>query len=409
MINRAIIIVLDGFGIGETPDCKKYGDEGSNTLAGIYNNTSLNVPNMKKLGLFNIDGVKVGIKEEKTLGAYGKALEQCDGKNSPVGHWEISGYIKHPGFKTYPNAFPKELIEEFIRETGVNGILCNEVGSGTEILKRFGEEHIKTGYPIVYTSADSVFQIAAHEDIISVEKLYEICKIARKILDKPEYNVGTVIARPFVGDKAENFTRTYNRKDFESNTFGKTMLDVIYESSKINSENEVLKNNNDNTDVNQVIAIGKIEDLFSGRSITTAIHTNGNADGIEKTIAEIKKDTKGLIFTNLVDTDMLYGHRNNIKGYAEALEYFDTKLPEIMENLKENDMLIITADHGNDPSTPSTDHSREYIPILVYGKQIKENVNLGVRNTFADISATVLNILNLPKLENGISFKKDII
>lgn len=390
MINRVIIIVLDGFGVGEAPDCKKYGDEGSNTLAGIYNNANLNIPNMQKLGLYNIDGVEVGKKVEKTIGAHGKMQEQADGKNSPVGHWEISGYIKHPGFATYPNAFPKELIDEFIAKTGVKGILCNEVGSGTEILKRFGEEHIKTGYPIIYTSADSVFQIAAHEDVVPLKKLYEICKITREILDKPEYNVGTVIARPFVGDSTENFKRTYNRKDFESTTFGKTMLDVIKENNK------------------EVIAVGKIEDLFAGRGITKAIHTSGNADGIEQTINCIKENTEGLIFTNLVDTDMLYGHRNNIQGYAEALEYFDSKLPEIISNLKDTDMLIITGDHGNDPSTPSTDHSREYTPILIYGKQIKENVNLGIRKTFADISATVLEILNLPKLENGESFKKDM-
>ena len=391
MINRVIIMVLDGFGIGEAPDAVKYGDEGSNTLAGIYNNTTLKTPNMQKLGLYNIDGVKVGEKVENIIGAYGRAREQADGKNSPVGHWEISGYIKHPGFTTYPNAFPKKLVDEFIEKTGVKGVLCNEVGSGTEILKRFGEEHIKTGYPIIYTSADSVFQIAAHENVIPVEKLYEICKIARKILDRPEYNVGTVIARPFVGDSSQNFTRTYNRKDFESNTFGKTMLDVIYESNK------------------NVIAIGKIDDLFGGRGITKAIHTSGNADGIAKTISEIEQDTEGLIFTNLVDTDMLYGHRNNIQGYAEALEYFDSKLPEIIAKLKDTDMLIVTADHGNDPSTPSTDHSREYIPILIYGKHIKENVNLGTRKTFADISATILDIFNMPRLENGISFKNEII
>lgn len=390
MINRIVIMVLDGFGVGEASDCKKYGDEGSNTLAGIYNNATLNIPNMQNLGLYNIDGVEVGKKVEKTIGAYGKMQEQADGKNSPVGHWEISGYIKHPGFATYPNAFPQKLIDEFIAKTGIKGILCNEVGSGTEILKRFGEEHIKTGYPIIYTSADSVFQIAAHEDVIPVEKLYEICKIARKILDKPEYNIGTVIARPFVGDNAENFTRTYNRRDFESTTFGKTMLDIVKENNK------------------EVIAVGKIEDLFAGRGITRAIHTRGNADGIEQTINCIKENTEGLIFTNLVDTDMLYGHRNNIQGYAEALEYFDSKLPEITNNLKDTDMLIITADHGNDPSTPSTDHSREYTPILIYGKQIKENVNLGTRQTFADISATVLEILGLQKLENGESFKKDI-
>ena len=390
MINRVIIMVLDGFGVGEAPDAKKYGDEGSNTLAGIFNNTTLNIPNMQKIGIYNIDGVNVGEKVQKTIGAYGKNQEQADGKNSPVGHWEMSGYIKHPGFTTYPNAFPKKLIDEFIDKTGVKGILCNEVGSGTEILKRFGEEHIRTGYPIIYTSADSVFQIAAHEDIIPVEKLYEICRITREMLDNPEYNIGTVIARPFVGDKAENFTRTYNRRDYESSTFGRTMLDVMYENNK------------------DVIAIGKIEDLFSGRGITKAIHTSGNADGIEQTINEIDKETEGLIFTNLVDTDMLYGHRNDIQGYAKALEYFDSKLPEIMKKLKDTDMLIITGDHGNDPSTPSTDHSREYTPMLIFGKDIKENVNLGTRETFADISATILDIFNLPKLKNGMSFRNKI-
>ena len=390
MINRVIIMVLDGFGVGEAPDAKKYGDEGSNTLAGIFNNTTLNIPNMQKMGIYNIDGVIVGEKVQKTIGAYGKNQEQADGKNSPVGHWEMSGNIKHPGFTTYPNAFPKKLIDEFIDKTGVKGILCNEVGSGTEILKRFGEEHIRTGYPIIYTSADSVFQIAAHEDIIPVEKLYEICRITREMLDNPEYNIGTVIARPFVGDKAENFTRTYNRRDYESSTFGRTMLDVMYENNK------------------DVIAIGKIEDLFSGRGITKAIHTSGNADGIEQTINEIDKETEGLIFTNLVDTDMLYGHRNDIQGYAKALEYFDSKLPEIMKKLKDTDMLIITGDHGNDPSTPSTDHSREYTPMLIFGKDIKENVNLGTRETFADISATILDIFNLPKLKNGMSFRNKI-
>ena len=390
MINRIITIVLDGFGVGELPDASSYGDEGSNTLAGIYNNTNLNIPNMKKMGLYNIDGITAGEKEEQVIGAYGKAMEKCDGKNSPVGHWEIAGFIQHPGFKTYPNAFPEKLIDEFIKKTGVKGVLCNEVGSGTEILKRFGEEHIKTGYPIIYTSADSVFQIAAHEEVIPVEKLYEICQIAREILDNPEYNVGTVIARPFVGNSAENFKRTYNRIDFESTTFGKTMLDVMNENGL------------------DVIAIGKIEDLFTGRGITKAIHTEGNEDGIDKTIEEIKKDTRGIIFTNLVDTDMLYGHRNNIEGYARALEYFDSKIPEIISEMKEEDMLIITADHGNDPSTPSTDHSREYIPILIYGKQIKNNVNLGIRNTYADIAATILDMLELPELGTGESFKRKL-
>ena len=383
--------MLDGFGIGELPDSKDYKDEGSNTLEGIYNNTQLKLPKLKKLGLYNIDGIKIEEKEENPIGCFGKAIEQSVGKNSPVGHWEISGHITKSGFTTYPNAFPQELIEEFKKEAGLAGILCNEVGSGTEILKRFGEEHVKTGYPIIYTSADSVFQIAAHEDIIPVEKLYEICKIARKILDKPEYNIGTVIARPFIGTNADNFTRTYNRKDFESNTFGKTMLDVLKEEGK------------------DVVAIGKIGDLFTGRGITKEIHTQGNADGIEKTIEEIEKDSEGLIFTNLVDFDMLYGHRNNIEGYAKALEYFDSKLPIIMESMKDTDMLIITADHGNDPSTPSTDHSREYIPILIYGKQVNDNINIGIRATYADIGETILDCLNMPLLNVGKSFKDEII
>lgn len=390
MINRAIVIVLDGFGVGEAPDANIYGDVGSNTIKGIYDNVKLELPNMKKLGLYNINEIGIKEKEEAVIGAYGKAQEQCVGKNSPVGHWEMSGYILRNGFSTYPNAFPKEMIQEFIERTGVKGVLCNEVGSGTEILKRFGEEHIKTGYPIIYTSADSVFQIAAHEDIIKVEELYRICKIAREILDKPEYNVGTVIARPFTGNSAENFTRTYNRKDYESEVFGKTMLDVIKENQK------------------DVIAIGKIQDLFVGRGITKKIHTEGNAEGIERTIEEIKNESQGLIYTNLVDFDMLYGHRNNIEGYARALEYFDNKLPEIMKNMKDTDILIITADHGNDPSTPSTDHSREYIPILIYGKEVKNNINIGIRDTYADISATILEILEMPQLE-GSSFKKEIL
>lgn len=391
MINRVITIVLDGFGVGELPDAKDYKDEGSNTFAGIYNNVKLQIPNMQKLGIYNIDGITIGDKQENTLGSYGRAIEQSVGKNSPVGHWEIAGHITKNGFKTYPNAFPEDLVQEFIKKAGIEGILCNEVGSGTEILKRFGEEHIKTGYPIIYTSADSVFQIAAHEDVIPVEKLYEICRVAREMLDNPKYNIGTVIARPFIGDKSDNFTRTYNRKDFESTSFGRNMLDVIKEAGR------------------DVIAIGKIEDLFSGRGITKAYHTQGNKDGIEKTIEQIKQDSQGLIFTNLVDFDMLYGHRNNIEGYAEALEYFDSKLPEIMGNMKDTDMLIITADHGNDPSTPSTDHSREYIPILIYGKQIKENINIGTRKTYADIGETVLDILNLERLDTGKSFKNEII
>ena len=391
-MNRAIVIVLDSFGVGELPDANAYGDEGSNTLKGIYDNTSLNLPNFKKLGLYNINDIGIDNKEETPIGIYGKANEMSKGKNSPVGHWEISGYVTEKPFKTYPNAFPPELIEKFIKEAGIKGVLCNKKGSGTEFLKQYGEEHLETGMPIVYTSADSVFQIAAHEDIIPVEELYRICLIARKILNDPEYNIGTVIARPFVGTNSENFTRTYNRKDFEFQDFGRTMLDEIKESGK------------------NVLAIGKIADLFTMRGITKAIHTEGNTDGIHKTIEAIKEDTNGLIFTNLVDFDMLYGHRNNIEGYARALEEFDSFLPEIIENLKQEDILIITADHGCDPSTPSTDHSREYVPIVAYGKNLKQNVNIGIRKTYADISATILDLLNVKStLKYGISFKNDIL
>lgn len=390
MIKRAIVIVLDSFGVGYTVDANEYGDVGSNTLVHIYENTKLNLPNMKKLGLYNIDGVSVPEKEEKVIGAYGKAKELSKGKNSPVGHWEISGHITEIPFTTYPNGFTNEILEEFKKVNNLKGILCNKKGSGTELLKQYGEEHLRTGFPIVYTSADSVFQIAAHEDIIPVERLYEICENTRKICENPKYNIGTVIARPFIGNNKDNFKRTYNRRDFESKSFGRNMLDVI-------SENNM-----------EVVGIGKILDLFSMRGIDKGEHTEGNADGLNKTLEYIKKDFDGLIFTNLVDFDMLYGHRNNIEGYAKALEEFDAFLPKIMQTMKDTDMLIITADHGCDPSTPGTDHSREHTPILVYGKELKENVNLGTRETFADISATILDYFNLPKLKYGKSFKNEL-
>lgn len=390
MNKRAIVIVLDSLGIGELPDSDVYGDKGSDTLGHIYKNTSLNLPNMKKLGLYNIEGISIKEKEETPTGAYGKAAEKSAGKNSPVGHWEISGFVQEKPFQTFPNGFPTEMIKDFMERTGLKGTLYNGVGSGTELLKQFGKEHMKTGYPIIYTSADSVFQIAAHESIISVERLYEICEIAREMLNEPKYNVGTVIARPFIGDHKDNFERTYHRKDFEQNSFGKTMLDVFTQNAQ------------------EVIGIGKITDLFSGRGISKSIHTEGNADGIEKTIEEIEKGNSGLLFTNLVDFDMLYGHRNNVEGYAQALEYFDSKLPEIIQVMKENDILIITADHGNDPSTPSTDHDREYIPILITGKKVKPNTDLGIRNTYADIAATILDIWGYERLPYGTSFKEKI-
>lgn len=390
-MKRAIVIVLDGFGVGENPDASEYGDVGSNTLEGIYNNDNLNIPNMKKLGLYNIDGLNIPEKIENPEGVYGKAQEKTKGKNSPVGHWEMMGYIKDKPFKTYPNGFPEELLNEIATRANLPGFICNKKGSGTDFLKQYGKEMMETGKPFIYTSADSVFQIGAHEDIISVERLYEICKISRNVIDEKGYDIGTVIARPYIGDAPENFTRTYNRRDYEAENFGKTLLDVFKENGK------------------DVYAIGKIEDLFVGRSISKAVHTNGNADGIDLTIEAIKNPKEEFIFTNLVDFDMLYGHRNNIEGYARALEYFDSKLPEIYSSMKDDDILIITADHGNDPSTPSTDHSREYVPILIYGKKLKKNINLGTRETFADIAATLLDIFELPALENGKSFKNEIL
>ena len=391
MINRVNIIVLDSFGVGELPDADKYGDVGSDTLGSIYRTTTLNIPNMKKLGLYNIQGVSIPEKEEHCIGAYGKCAEMCAGKNSPVGHWEISGFVKEEPFTTYPNAFPEELLNQISKRANLHGFCCNKVGSGTDLLKQYGDEIIATGKPMVYTSADSVFQIAAHEDYISVDRLYEICQISRDVIDEMGYNIGTVIARPFIGDSPETFKRTYNRKDFEATNFGRTMLDVFSDSGK------------------KVLAIGKIEDLFTGRGISRAIHTNGNTEGIERNIEALKTAEEDLIFTNLVDYDMLYGHRNDPEGYARALEEFDAKLPEIMDSMRDGDMLIITADHGCDPVTPSTDHSREYIPLLIYGKNIKENVDLGVRDTYADISATILDIFKFEKLPYGTSFKDMIV
>lgn len=390
-MGRINIIVLDSFGVGELPDAHEYGDEGSNTLEGIYNNYKLNLPNLKKLGLYNIVGLNIPEKEENPIGCFGKATEISKGKNSPVGHWEMSGAITEVAFSTFPNGFPKDLLEKVSKEANIPGFICNEKGSGTDLLKKYGEESVKTKKPIVYTSADSVFQIAAHEDVYLIDELYRICKVARNVIDEGNYNIGTVIARPFVGTANDNYKRTYNRKDFEATTFSKTMLDVLNENGRT------------------VYAIGKIEDLFVGRGITDSVHTEGNADGIEKNILALKNSNYDLIFTNLVDFDMLYGHRNDVEGYGKALEYFDSKLPEIIENLKQDDILIITADHGCDPSTPSTDHSREYIPVIVYGKSLKSNIDLGIRKTYADISATVLDYFDLENLKYGTSFKNEII
>lgn len=383
MINRAVLIVLDSVGVGELPDAADYGDVGSNTVKNIYKSVeNFSLPNLEKLGLLNINGFEDIKKSETFSGSIAKCNEKSKGKDTTTGHWEISGLILDKPFPTYPNGFPEDFMKEFEKRVGRKTI-GNYPASGTEIIKELGKAHVDTGNLIVYTSADSVFQIAAHEEVVPLEELYKICETAREML-QGEHGVGRVIARPFIGSEG-NFTRTENRKDFSLVPPKDTLLDYV-------------KNNN-----MEVYAIGKIEDIFVNRGITKSNHTHNNAEGIEATINAIKEDFKGLIFTNLVDFDMVYGHRNNVQGYGDALKYFDDKLPEIIHSLKDDDVLIITADHGCDPTTESTDHSREYIPLIFYGKAIKDNNNLGILDTYATIGKTILNMLNIENNLEGNS------
>lgn len=388
-MKRIVIIVLDSAGIGEMPDAAKYGDTGSNTLGNIAAALpDFNLPNLVKLGLGNIDGSKGFPKYAEAEGCFGKMAEKSPGKDTTTGHWEMAGIILERPFPTYPDGFPKEIITRFEKSINTK-TLGNIAMSGTEIIKQLGEQHILTGYPIVYTSADSVFQIAAHENIISIEKLYGICTIAREIL-QGEHAVGRVIARPFAGE-AGAFYRTERRHDFSLKPVRKTVLDYAKEAGY------------------SVTGVGKIIDIFAGEGITESVRIHNNSDGINHTIDYLKKNKSGIIFTNLVDFDMLYGHRNNIKGYADALMDFDSRLPEIIMALEEHDILIITADHGCDPTTSSTDHSREYVPLITFGKSLKRNVNLGTRETFSDIAAVIAEYLSLKKSDEGTSFLKSIL
>lgn len=389
MVNRVILVVLDSVGVGETEDAYLFGDMGSDTIGNISKKLGgINLPHMEKIGLGNIDGIKGLKKLQSPKGAFGKCSEKSMGKDTVTGHWEICGIILEKPLKTYPNGFSKEIIDEFEKKIG-REVIGNIVASGTEIIERLGEEHVKTGKPIVYTSADSVFQIAAHEDVIPLPELYRICTIAREMLIGDRL-VGRVIARPFIG-KAGEFKRTSNRRDFAIDPPGKTMLDYIKGNGL------------------SVMAVGKIEDIFNKKGITKAVHIKNNMDGVDKTLEYMEENDKGLIFTNLVDFDMLYGHRNNAEGYRDALESFDRRLPEIIGAMKKDDVLFITADHGCDPTTESTDHSREHIPVLIFGDEIKENVNIGIRDSFTDIGKSVLELLKVENQLPGISFAECIL
>lgn len=393
MPKRVFVVVLDSFGIGEEPDAAAYGDEGSNTLCACATSGVLNIPNMTKLGLLNIDGAldtvyDVDLKPiESPVGAYARMQEKSAGKDTTVGHWEMAGVISPKKFPTYPDGFPQEVIEEFEQKTG-RKVLCNKPYSGTDVIRDFGKEHVETGALIVYTSADSVFQIAAHEDVVSPEKLYEYCRIAREIL-QGEHGVARVIARPFEGGWP--YQRTSRRHDFSLEPTGPTMLDRLKENGF------------------DVLSIGKIYDIFAHRGMTEFEFTTCNADGIQKTIEATSKDFNGLCFTNLVDTDMIYGHRNDPVGYSNALSYFDERIPQIIEGLHEDDLFIITADHGCDPVTPSTDHSREYVPLLITGPKVKPNTNLGTTATFADMAETILDYFGVEQLGVGTSHLSEIL
>ncbi len=381
-MKRVFLIVLDSVGIGQMPDAAEFGDEGSNTLGAASTSPYFSMPNMKRLGLFNIDGVTCGEREEKPEGAVARMTEVSKGKDTTIGHWEIGGVISPEPLPTFPDGFPQELLEAFEKETG-RGVICNKPYSGTEVIKDYGREHVETGKLIVYTSVDSVFQIAAHEDLVPIDELYRYCQIARRLC-AGKYGVGRVIARPFEGEWP--YKRTSRRHDYSLTPPKATMLDAIKESGK------------------EVIAVGKINDIFAGQGVTEMVRTSGNGEGIDRTLEYLKKDFEGLCFINLVDYDMLYGHRNDVDGYAKALTYFDERLPEILQAMKEEDILMITADHGCDPITPSTDHSREYTPLIIAGAPVKPGVNLGTRASFADTAATILDYLEVKGEISGESF-----
>jgi phosphopentomutase len=381
-------MVLDSAGIGEMPDAAAWGDAGADTLGHILESRPVNLPNLRKLGLGNIRPLKALPAIEDPIGSYGKCALKSNGKDTTTGHWEMAGIILKKAFPTYPQGFPPRIIERFVEKAKVPGVLANVPASGTEIIKQYGEEHIETGKPIVYTSADSVFQIAAHEEVIPVERLYEICHVAREILDG-EDRVGRVIARPFVGDSAETFKRTENRHDYAVPPPPDNLLPLLKKHGL------------------DVVCIGKIASIYDSLGVTEDLTAKNNDQAIDQTINALNAESRGLIFSNLVDFDMLYGHRRDTEGYAKALEHFDARLPEIFDAMREDDLFIITADHGNDPTAPGSDHTREYAPLLVYGKSAGAGIDLGTRASLSDIGQTIAKNFGLV-LKDGASFLEEI-
>ena len=386
---RAVVIVLDGVGAGEAPDAQDYGDVGSNSLSNVARAVNgLKMPNLEKLGWGYVTPMQGVRKVENPGGAFGRLIPTSVGKDSITGHWELMGVFLTKALPTYPNGFPQDVLDEFKRLTGYD-VLGNKPASGTEILKELGEEHMRTGKPILYTSADSVFQIAAHEEVIPLERLYETCRIARKML-VGDHAVGRVIARPFLGSSAETFKRTNNRRDFPLDPIADTMMDKLIASGR------------------SVYTTGKIDDLFAGRGITVTSHSEDNVSSTNAMLEFLEKDFEGLLFTNLVEFDMIYGHRNDARGYANALEAFDAHIPDILARLKAEDVVMVVADHGVDPTTPGTDHSRECSPLLVFGPRVRANVNLGDRGAYSDVAATLAEIFQLETPSRGKSFLTEI-
>lgn len=388
-MKRVFLIVLDSFGIGEMEDAAAYGDVNVNTLRSVSSSPCFSLPNLRELGLFDIDGVTVGEKKGSHSAAIARMTERSRGKDTTIGHWEIAGVYSPEPLPTYPEGFPEEVLAPFRERTG-RGVLCNLPFSGTAVIQEYGDAHRKTGDLIVYTSADSVFQIAAHEEVVPVEQLYEYCRIAREIL-QGKHGVGRVIARPFTGPCGGWYTRSPRRHDFSILPPSVTMLDQLQEAGK------------------SVIAVGKIKDIFAGRGITESVYTAGNEEGMERTLQYLEKDFEGLCFVNLVDYDMLYGHRRDVDGYAAALTRFDERLPEILGKLRREDILMITADHGCDPAyTATTDHTREYVPLLLYGQNVRP-VNLGTRKTFAETGAAVLQYFGIVPAFEGDGLLQEVL